>query len=148
MRVLVGAGTVLTVSEVDAVAAAGGRFIVSPNINAEVIDATKQRGLRSMPGLFTPTEALTAAQAGADALKLFPADGASPAHLKALKAVLPAGLPLFAVGGVTAESMAAWIAAGAAGFGVGGALYRPGDAVGAVHRRATYLVDALKRAPL
>jgi 2-dehydro-3-deoxyphosphogalactonate aldolase len=141
---LVGAGTVLTVSEVNAVAAAGGQFVVSPNTDTVVIDATKRRDLHSVPGFFTPTEALAAARAGADVLKFFPADGASPSHLKALKAVLPTGLPVFAVGGVTVDSMAVWSSAGAAGFGVGGALYRPGDSPSAVHARATALVSALR----
>jgi 2-dehydro-3-deoxyphosphogalactonate aldolase len=141
---LIGAGTVLTVEEVDEAAAAGAQFIVSPNTDADVIKATKARDLASVPGFFTPTEALVAAKAGADALKLFPADGASPAHLKAMLAVLPRGLPVLAVGGVSESSMADWIAAGAAGFGIGGALYKPGDTPADVETKANALVAAFK----
>jgi 2-dehydro-3-deoxyphosphogalactonate aldolase len=141
---IVGAGTVLTTEEVAEAAAAGAQFIVSPNTDADVIEATKALGLASVPGFFTPTEALIAARAGADALKLFPADGARPAHLKAMKAVLPHTLPVLAVGGVSASNMADWMAAGAAGFGIGGAFYRPGDSPTAVEAKARALVAAFK----
>jgi len=139
----VGAGTVLTAEEVADSAAAGAQFIVSPNTDAGVIKATKARGLHSVPGFFTPTEALLAARAGADALKLFPADGVNPAHLKAMQAVLPRSLPVLAVGGVNEANMGEWFAAGVAGFGVGGALYRPGDAPDAIHAKAAVLVAAV-----
>jgi 2-dehydro-3-deoxyphosphogalactonate aldolase len=141
---MVGAGTVLTADEVAEAAAAGAQFIVSPNTEKEVIKATKALNLASVPGFFTPTEALVAAQAGADALKLFPAEGAQPAHLKAMKAVLPRTLPVLAVGGVSDSNMADWMAAGAAGFGIGGALYRPGDPPTAVEANARALVAAFK----
>jgi 2-dehydro-3-deoxyphosphogalactonate aldolase len=143
---LVGAGTVLTADDVAEAAAAGAEFMVSPNTDAKVIEATKARGLRSLPGFFTPSEAFVASQAGADALKLFPADSAIPAHLKAMKAVLPPALPVLAVGGVSEANMADWVAAGAAGFGVGGALYRPGDSPTAVRENATALVAAFRTA--
>lgn len=142
----VGAGTVLTRDDVRDAASAGAAFIVSPNTDIEVIKLTKASGLTSVPGFFTPTEALAAAHAGADALKLFPADGAPPAHLKAMKAVLPPSLPILAVGGVTEVNMGQWLAAGAAGFGIGGALYRPGDSADTVRRKANALVTAFKAA--
>jgi 2-dehydro-3-deoxyphosphogalactonate aldolase len=142
----VGAGTVLDPDEVVQAADAGAQFIVSPNTDADVIAAARQRGLESLPGFFTATEGLRAAKAGADALKLFPAESAGPAHLAALKAVLPHDLPVFAVGGVTGASMAEWRAAGAAGFGVGGALYGPGERPASVGRKAAALVAACNRA--
>lgn len=145
-ELFVGAGTVLTEEDVSNAAQAGAQFIVSPNTDARIIAATKARGLHSAPGFFTPTEALAAAQAGADALKLFPAESGGPPHLKAMKAVLPPELPVLAVGGVSAATMRDWIAAGAAGFGIGGALYRPGDSPAAVGRKAAELVSAFKAA--
>jgi 2-dehydro-3-deoxyphosphogalactonate aldolase len=141
---LVGAGTVLTIAQVAKAADAGAQFIVSPNTDIDVIKATKARGLSSVPGFFTPTEALAAADAGADALKLFPADGASAAHLKSMTAVLPGNLPVLAVGGVSETNMADWMAGGAAGFGIGGALYRPGASPESVEAKARALVAAFK----
>jgi 2-dehydro-3-deoxyphosphogalactonate aldolase len=136
-RAVVGAGTVLTPQAVEDVAGAGGQLIISPNINPRVIERTRALGLFSMPGFFTPTEAFAALEAGADVLKLFPAELAGPGAVKAVKAVLPAGQPLYAVGGVDPANMAGWRAAGADGFGIGSALYRPGrtpDEVAAVAR--------------
>jgi 2-dehydro-3-deoxyphosphogalactonate aldolase len=127
-RAVVGAGTVLSVADVEDVRRAGGRLIVSPNTDPAVIRASRDAGLWSLPGFFTPTEAFAAIAAGASAIKLFPAEGSSPSVLKAMKAVLPRDVPVLAVGGVTPDSMADWIAAGAAGFGIGSALYRPGIA--------------------
>jgi 2-dehydro-3-deoxyphosphogalactonate aldolase len=135
-RMLVGAGTVLTPSDVEAVADAGAAFVVSPNADPVVIAATKAAGMRSAPGVFTATEAFSALAAGADALKMFPADVAGPAGLKALKAVLPSSAPVLAVGGVEAENLAVWRGAGAAGVGVGSALYRPGATPADVRERA------------
>ncbi|WP_374389110.1 2-dehydro-3-deoxy-6-phosphogalactonate aldolase [Sandaracinobacter sp.] len=143
---MLGAGTVLTPADVRAVADAGGRLIVSPDSNPAVIAETKRLGLVSVPGFFTPTEAFAAIAAGADALKLFPAEAASPAVLKALKAVLPSGVPLLAVGGVSTDGMAPWIAAGAAGFGIGSALYRPGRSAAQVGAAAAQFVAAFRRA--
>ncbi len=142
-RALVGAGTVLTVDHVQAVHAAGGTLVVSPNTNPEVIAATVQAGLISMPGYATPSEAFAAIAAGAHALKLFPAEAASPAVLKAHRAVLPPVMPVFVVGGITPQAMPAWLAAGAAGFGLGSALYRPGNTAMDVGRNATSFVGAL-----
>lgn len=141
-----GAGTVLSPDDVARAADAGAQFIVSPNTDTDVIGASRQRGLETLPGFFTATEALLAAKAGADALKLFPAEIAHPAHLRALKAVLPHDLPVFAVGGISAASIAEWRAAGAAGFGVGGALYRPGEQPASVGRKAAALVAAFSKA--
>lgn len=142
-RALVGAGTVLDVESMARVADAGGRIVVSPNTNTEVIRATVARGLVASPGYFTPSEAFAALEAGAHVLKLFPAEAASPAVVKAQRAVLPKDVPLLVVGGVTPESMAAWSAAGADGFGLGGGLYRPGDSAEETHRRARSYVEAL-----
>ncbi|HXG82346.1 MAG TPA: 2-dehydro-3-deoxy-6-phosphogalactonate aldolase [Sphingomicrobium sp.] len=143
-RAVVGAGTVLRVEEVSAVADAGGTLIISPNFNAQVIEATVEQGLTSLPGVFTPSEALAALDAGAAALKLFPAEGASPTVLKAMRAVLPPTTRVLPVGGITPESLAAWRAAGAAGFGLGSALYRPGMAADEVGARARAFVAAWK----
>ena len=139
-EVLVGAGTVLSVADVAAVRTAGGRLIVSPNVNAEVIRAST--GLVSLPGYFTPSEAFAALVAGATGLKLFPAEGADPVFLKAQRAVLPRETPLFAVGGVTVDSLAGWLAAGAQGAGLGSALYKPGMAASEVGQRARAFVAA------
>lgn len=144
-RALVGAGTVLCSSEVQSVSDAGGRIIVSPDSNAEVIEATARAGLVSSPGYFTASEAFAAIRSGATALKLFPAEGASPAVLKAQLAVVPANIPIIAVGGITPESMAPWLEAGAAGFGLGGGLYRPGQSADETLAKARSYVAALSR---
>jgi 2-dehydro-3-deoxyphosphogalactonate aldolase len=144
-RALVGAGTVLTAAQVEAVAAAGGTLVVSPNTDAAVIRASVGAGLVSLPGYQTPTEAFAALAAGATALKLFPADVASPAALKAHRAVLPAGTRVLAVGGVTPDGIAAWRQAGADGFGLGSNLYRPKKAATEVARDATEFVAAFRR---
>ena len=129
---LVGAGTVLSAQQVREVHAAGGQLIVSPNFQAEVIAEAARLGLVSLPGVMTPTEAFGALAAGATGLKLFPAELASPAVVKALLAVLPAGTPIMPVGGIAPDNMAAWRAAGAAGFGIGSSLYKPGKSATAV----------------
>jgi 2-dehydro-3-deoxyphosphogalactonate aldolase len=123
---LVGAGTVLDVPSAQQVKQCGGEIVISPNANAAVIRETRCLDMISMPAFFTPSEAFAALEAGADALKLFPAEGASPAYLKAINAVLPRGTDVFAVGGITPTNMAPWRDAGAVGFGIGSALYRPG----------------------
>ena len=125
-QALVGAGTVLDVDQVRAVAAAGGRLIVAPNTDVDVIFEALRLGLVCLPGVATPTEAFAALAAGAHGLKLFPAELLQPPVLKALRAVLPAGTLMLPVGGITPDNMAAYRAAGAAGFGIGSALYRPG----------------------
>lgn len=141
----IGAGTVLTPDDVARVAGAGGRLIVSPNMDAEVIGATKRLGLQSFPGVFTATEAFAALKAGADGLKLFPASLIGAEGVKALRAVLPAGTRVLAVGGVGAADFAAWRRAGADGFGIGSALYAPGLAAAEVGARAAGLVAAWDR---
>ncbi len=135
-RMFVGAGTVLTERAVADVAGVGGQFVVSPNTDIGVIAATKRAGMTSLPGFFTPSEAFAALAAGADALKLFPAEAAGSATLKAMMAVLPRGTPVMPVGGVSVESMAEWRLAGAAGFGIGGSIYKPGNGAEVVHERA------------
>ena len=139
-RARIGAGTVLRVAEVEAVAAAGGKLIVSPNCTPEVIRATRKAGLDSFPGIMTPTEAFAAIDAGATGIKLFPGELIGPIGLKAMRAVLPPDLPCYAVGGVNAQTLPDWLAAGASGIGVGSGLYRPGDAPETVATRAAELV--------
>jgi 2-dehydro-3-deoxyphosphogalactonate aldolase len=144
-RALVGAGTVLDARDVARVAQAGGRLIVAPNTNSAVIEATVAAGMVSSPGYFTPSEAFTAIRAGAHSIKLFPAEGATPAVVKAQKAVLPKDVPLIVVGGVTPESIADWLAAGADGFGLGGGLYKPGQDAATTLEKARAYVAAVKR---
>ena len=145
-RAQIGAGTVLRAAQVTQVAAAGGRLIVSPNTDAAVIAATKAQGLLSFPGVMTPTECLAALAAGADGLKLFPADLIGPGGLRALRAVLPPATAVYAVGGVGPDAFAAWRAAGATGFGLGGALFAPGMTVDDVATRARAIVAAWDKA--
>ncbi|MEY5007668.1 MAG: hypothetical protein RL764_984 [Pseudomonadota bacterium] len=144
-RALIGAGTVLEAKHVPLIANIGGALIVSPHVDADIISATVAAGLVSLPGYFTPTDAFQAAQAGAHGLKLFPAEGAGVAVLKAHKAVLPPDLPIFVVGGITPDTIAPWRAAGAAGFGIGAQLYRPGDQAQNVYERARQFVEAWQR---
>ena len=144
-RALIGAGTVLDPIDVGRVAEAGGRLIVSPNTDVAVIEATVSAGLASSPGYFTPSEAFAAIKAGADALKLFPAEGASPAVVKAQRAVLPKGVPLLVVGGITPASMGPWLDAGADGFGLGSGLYKPGQSAEQVGEQARAYVAGLGR---
>jgi 2-dehydro-3-deoxyphosphogalactonate aldolase len=141
--VLVGAGTVLNVDQVEAVRKAGGGLIVSPNSDVAVIRATAAAGLVSLPGYFTPSEAFAAIDAGASGLKLFPAEAATPAVLRAQRAVLPRELAVLVVGGVKPAGMAAWREAGAQGFGLGSALYSAGADAGDVRRRADEFVAAI-----
>ncbi|MBC2652381.1 2-dehydro-3-deoxy-6-phosphogalactonate aldolase [Novosphingobium flavum] len=143
-HVLVGAGTVLSCADVDAVAAAGGRLIISPNVDPDVIRTTAERNLISLPGYFTPSEAFTALRAGATGLKLFPSEAASPMVLKAQKAILPAQVPVLAVGGVTPVNLAEWFAAGAHGAGIGSALYSAGASASDVVARAEAFLSAVK----
>ena len=139
---LVGAGTVLTRQQVREVHAAGGQLIVAPNFNPEVVAEALRLGLVCLPGVMTPSEAFAALAAGVDGLKLFPAEVITPAALKALRAVLPADALLFPVGGITPATMAAYRAAGASGFGLGSALYRPGLSAAEVEVNAAGFVKA------
>jgi 2-dehydro-3-deoxyphosphogalactonate aldolase len=144
-RALVGAGTVLDVASVRAVAAAGGRLIVMPHADAAVVRAAKSAGLLAVPGFATPTEAFAMLAAGADALKLFPAEANPPAVLKAMRAVIPAEVPVLPVGGITPERMADYFTAGANGFGLGSALYKPGMSAAEVAANAEAFMAALPK---
>lgn len=144
-RALIGAGTVLDANQVGQVAQAGGRLIVSPNTDTAVIQATVTAGLVSSPGYFTPSEGFAALKAGAHALKLFPAEGASPGVVKAQKAVLPKDVPLLVVGGISPDNMAPWLAAGATGFGLGSGVYKPGQSADETAAKARAYVEGLSR---
>ncbi|WP_346837653.1 2-dehydro-3-deoxy-6-phosphogalactonate aldolase [Microbulbifer sp. SAOS-129_SWC] len=144
-RALVGAGTVTDVAQVDAVASAGGRLIVSPNCDTEVIRRSVALDLVSLPGCCTPTEAFAALAAGAQGIKLFPATMISPATVSALRTVLPP-VPILAVGGIDTADFARYLAAGADGFGTGGSLYRPGCSADEVRARAEASVQAVAQA--
>ena len=146
-QAMVGAGTVLTAAEARDVARAGGELVVAPNFDRDVVAETLRLGMTSLPGILTPTEAFAALGAGAHGLKLFPAELASPAVVKALLAVLPKGTPLIPVGGIGADNLAAWRAAGAAGFGLGSSLYKPGDDAATVRLKAAAIVSAFRRKP-
>jgi 2-dehydro-3-deoxyphosphogalactonate aldolase len=141
---LVGAGTVLNAHQVADVKSAGGRIIVSPNANLAVVSATAAAGLVASPGYFTPTEAFAAIDAGATALKLFPAEAASPTVLKAQLAVIPKEIPVMVVGGVKPDNMRPWLDAGASGFGLGGGLYRPGQSPAETLEKARAYVAGVK----
>jgi len=143
---LIGAGTVLQADDIARVASVGGRIVVSPGFDKDVVAATIAQGLVSAPGYFTPTEAFTALSAGAHVLKLFPGEGAPPAVVKAQRAVLPKDIPLIVVGGVTSDKIATYRAAGADGFGVGGSLYRPGQTAGEVAEQARAFATAFRDA--
>lgn len=141
---LIGAGTVLTPGAVEDVANAGGKLIVSPNTNVDVVRKSKELGLVSFPGFATATEAFAGIDAGADALKLFPAGPQGAATIKALKAVLPSDKPLFAVGGVNLDNLNQFFDAGADGFGLGSNLYKPGDTANNVGRTAQQYASAIR----
>jgi 2-dehydro-3-deoxyphosphogalactonate aldolase len=143
---LIGAGTVLEADDVARVRDSGGRVIVSPNTFEPVIRATAAAGLVSLPGFFTPSEAFTALRAGATGLKLFPAEGAVPAVVKAQRAVLPKDVPVLVVGGIHPGNMQPWLDAGAQGFGLGSGLYRPGQSAQETGAKARAYVDGLKGA--
>jgi 2-dehydro-3-deoxyphosphogalactonate aldolase len=138
----IGAGTVLTVEEVARVKAAGGTLVVSPNCDVEVIAATRAVGMASWPGVMTPTECFAAIKAGATGLKLFPGSLIGPEGLKAIRAVLPKDLAVYAVGGAGPTNFAEWVKAGANGFGIGTALFTPGLCADDIHSRAVQIVAA------
>jgi 2-dehydro-3-deoxyphosphogalactonate aldolase len=143
-RGVIGAGTVLDPADVAKVAQAGGQLVVSPNTHTPVIEAAVTAGMISAPGYFTPSEAFDALRAGAHALKFFPAESASPAVLKAQRAVLPKNVPVLVVGGVRPDNMQAWFEAGADGVGLGTGVYRAGQQPGEVEKQARAFVAALK----
>lgn len=145
---LVGAGTVLSVQAVHDVAAAGGQLIVSPNADAAVIEASKAKGLLSLPGICTPTEAFLALAAGADVLKLFPAEVVGIAGMKAMLAVLPSRTRIYAVGGVSLDNLATWHDAGAAGYGIGSSLYKPGQDSATTRQKAAAFVEAVRQSDI
>jgi 2-dehydro-3-deoxyphosphogalactonate aldolase len=140
---LIGAGTLTTVSQVEEVAAAGGQLIVTPHANTAIVRAAKQAGLFAIPGFFNPTEAFALLEAGADAIKLFPAEVLGPPMLNALRAVLPKSSIVIPVGGVDVNQVAPWLKAGAQGLGVGSSIYKPGDGAPTVEAKATALVAAV-----
>ncbi|WP_043359067.1 2-dehydro-3-deoxy-6-phosphogalactonate aldolase [Belnapia sp. F-4-1] len=142
-RALVGAGTVMTEGQLADVAEAGGRLLVTPHADVALVRQAKRLGMLAAPGFFTPTEAFALLAAGADAVKLFPAEAASPAVLKAMLAVLPKGTAVLPVGGMGVETIPAWRAAGATGFGIGSSLYKPGDPAAVVGQRAAALRAAI-----
>jgi 2-dehydro-3-deoxyphosphogalactonate aldolase len=141
---VIGAGTVMTPEQVQQIAGFGGRLIVTPHADPAIVRAAKAAGLFAVPGFFTPAEAFALLAAWADALKLFPAEAGSPAMLRALRAVLPPQTKLLPVGGVDATNISAWRDAGAAGYGIGSAIYKPGDSAAAVEEKAGALVAALR----
>ena len=143
-RMLIGAGTLTDPKQVAEVASAGGRLIVTPHADTSIVTAAKAAGLFAAPGFFNPTEAFALLQAGADAIKLFPAEVLGVPMLKALKAVLPKTAIVIPVGGVDAEKIAPWMAAGALGVGAGSSIYKPGDTAGIVETKARALVDAVR----
>ena len=145
-RAVVGAGTVLSARSVNEVADAGAALVVSPNVDAGVVQRTLARGMVSLPGVRTPTEMFTAIDAGAKHLKLFPAEPGGLPLLQAVRAVLPDGVSVFAVGGVAASNLGPWLAAGAAGVGIGSEIYRRGDTAGAVFAKAQAVVAAIRGA--
>ncbi|HEX8512012.1 MAG TPA: 2-dehydro-3-deoxy-6-phosphogalactonate aldolase [Allosphingosinicella sp.] len=141
---LIGAGTVLQAADVARVRDSGGRVIVSPNMFEPVIEAAVEAGMVSLPGYFTPSEAFAALRAGATGLKLFPAEGASPAVVKAQRAVLPKDVPLLVVGGVSPDNMKPWLDAGAQGFGLGSGLYKPSQSAQETAAKARAYVEGLR----
>lgn len=142
---LIGAGTVLTTEDVERLDAVGGRLMVSPNVEAEVISLAAAKGMVTMPGVFTPTEALSAARAGASGLKFFPASVLGPAGIQAMRAVLPPDLEIAAVGGVSEKNFADYARIGIRSFGLGSSLYQPGLSAAEVAHRARATIDAYDR---
>lgn len=142
-NLLVGGGTVTETTQAARIADAGGKLVVMPHADAQVVDAAKKKGLVAVPGFSTPTEAFAMIAAGADGLKLFPAEANPPRVLRSLRAVLPADMPVLPVGSITPETMAEYWAAGASGFGLGSALYRPGDAALSVAQKAGVFLKAM-----
>jgi 2-dehydro-3-deoxyphosphogalactonate aldolase len=143
-RMLVGAGTVMTVAQVEEIAGVGGRLIVTPHADPDLVRAAKRLGMVAAPGFFTPAEAFGLLAAGADAIKLFPAEGSNPAALRGMRAIFPAGTMVIPVGGIAADTIGIWHEAGAAGYGIGSSIYKPGDTAEVVGRKAAALVAACR----
>jgi len=141
-RLLIGAGTVMTPGQVEEIAGVGGRLIVTPHADPEIVRAAKRLKMVAAPGFFTPAEAFSLLNAGADAIKLFPAEGSNPAALRGMRAILPPGTLVIPVGGMAPETIGVWHEAGAAGFGIGSSIYKPGDTAEVVGRKAAALVAA------
>jgi 2-dehydro-3-deoxyphosphogalactonate aldolase len=143
-RLLIGAGTVMTPAQVEEIAGIGGRLIVTPHADPELVRTAKRLGMMAAPGFFTPAEAFSLLNAGADAIKLFPAEGSNPAALRGMRAILPPGTLVIPVGGIAADNISVWHDAGAAGYGVGSSIYKPGDTAEIVGRKAAALVAACR----
>lgn len=144
-RMLIGAGTLTSISEVASVASAGGRLVVTPHADISIVRAAKAAELTAVPGFFNPTEAFALLHSGADGIKLFPADVLGPNMLKAMRAVLPRDAIVIPVGGVGVAQIPTWLNAGAQGFGLGSSLYRPGDSPAAVKMKAQSLIATLRQ---
>lgn len=140
--VLIGAGTVLTLEDAQRVYDVGGQLVVSPNFDPAVVAKTKELGMQSAPGVFTPTECFAALKAGADLLKIFPAELMGPAGIRAIRAVLPPEIGVYAVGGVTASNLRDWHAVGTTGYGIGSGIYKPGDTPENISQKAKDIVQA------
>jgi 2-dehydro-3-deoxyphosphogalactonate aldolase len=145
-RLLIGAGTVMTPAQVEEVAAVGGRLIVTPHADPDLVRTAKALHMMAAPGFFTPAEAFSLLDAGADAIKLFPAEGSNPAALRAMRAILPPGTLVIPVGGIAPDNIRLWHEAGAAGYGIGSSIYKPGDTAEIVGRKAAALVAACQAA--
>lgn len=143
-RMLVGSGTVMTPAQVEETALAGGRLIVTPHADPEIVRAAKRLNMLAAPGFFTPAEAFSLLKAGADAIKLFPAEAANPAALRGMRAILPPGTLVLPVGGIAADNIHLWHEAGAAGYGIGSSIYKPGDTAEIVGCKAAALVAACR----
>ncbi len=145
-RLLIGAGTVMTPAQVEEIAGVGGRLIVTPHADPELVRAAKRLKMFAAPGFFTPAEAFSLLRAGADAIKLFPAEGSNPAALRGMRAILPPGTLVIPVGGIAPDNIGIWHEAGAAGYGIGSSIYKPGDTAEIVGRKAVALVAACRAA--
>ena len=143
-RLLIGAGTVMTPAQVEEIAGVGGRLIVTPHADPDLVRAAKRLGMVAAPGFFTPAEAFRLLDAGADAIKLFPAEGSNPPALRGMRAILPPGTLVIPVGGIAPDNIRLWHEAGAAGYGIGSSIYKPGDTVDIVGRKAAALVAACR----
>jgi 2-dehydro-3-deoxyphosphogalactonate aldolase len=145
-KCLIGAGTVLCPDEVKKIADIGLDFVISPNMNCDVIRETKNQGLLSIPGIFTPSEAFTALDCGADALKIFPGESINPSFIKAIRAVLPPQTVIYVTGGIDTNNMQTFLKAGANGFGIGGSVYKPNLVCDTVEKNAKSLSNAFANA--